>query len=233
MDVHPVVSQGEWLEARKRLLLEEKELTRRRDELSRRRRELPWLRVDKPYTFASDAGEESLAQLFAGRSQLIVYHFMLGPDWTEGCKGCSFWADNFERNTVHLAARDATLIAVSRAPFSLIESFRRRMGWTFKWVSSLGSDFNFDYGVSFAPGSGGAVYNYAPSDATDERPGISVFLKDPAGSVFHTYSCYARGLEMMNAAYAYLDLLPKGRDEAGLPHPMTWLRHRDRYGESR
>jgi len=233
MDSHNIVSREQWLDARTRLLAREKEFTRARDRLSQERRELPWVRVDKTYMFDGPQGKESLADLFAGRSQLVVYHFMFAPDWEAGCKSCSFWADNFERNVVHLAHRDVTLIAVSRAPMSKLESFKRRMGWTFKWVSSADGDFNFDYHVSFTPDSlagGEASYNYAPrTTSLTELPGISVFYKDADGSIFHTYSCYARGLDMMNAAYHYLDLVPKGRDEADLGHPMAWLRHRDSY----
>ena len=231
---HDVVSHEAWLAARKALLLEEKEFTRLRDQLSQRRRDLPWVRVDKQYVFEGPDGKESLAELFGGRSQLVVYHFMFGPDWEAPCKSCSFWADNFERNVVHLAHRDVTLIAVSRAPLQRLEAFKRRMGWTFKWVSSAGGDFNYDYQVSFTAddlAKGEAYYNYAMQKNTvSELPGISVFYKDAGGTVFHTYSCYARGLDMMNAAYHYLDLVPKGRDEADQrPYPMAWLRYRDSY----
>jgi predicted dithiol-disulfide oxidoreductase (DUF899 family) len=232
MDNHRIVSQEEWLAARKDLLREEKEFTRSRDRLSQRRRDLPWVRVDKHYAFEGPKGKETLPQLFDGRSQLLVYHFMFGPDWEAPCKSCSFWADNFERNVVHLAHRDVTLIAVSRAPLERIEAFKRRMGWTFKWVSSAGSDFNHDYQVSFTPdevAKGEGYYNYAMRKNTmTELPGISVFCKGADGAVFHTYSCYARGLDMMNAAYHYLDLVPKGRDETG-PHAMAWVRYRDSY----
>jgi predicted dithiol-disulfide oxidoreductase (DUF899 family) len=231
---HDVVSHEAWLAARKALLLEEKEFTRLRDQLSQRRRDLPWVRVDKQYVFEGPDGKESLAELFGGRSQLVVYHFMFGPDWEAPCKSCSFWADNFERNVVHLAHRDVTLIAVSSAPLQRLEAFKRRMGWTFKWVSSAGGDFNYDYQVSFTAddlAKGEAYYNYAMQKNTvSELPGISVFYKDAGGTVFHTYSCYARGLDMMNAAYHYLDLVPKGRDEADQrPYPMAWLRYRDSY----
>jgi predicted dithiol-disulfide oxidoreductase (DUF899 family) len=232
MDSHKIVSREQWLDARTRLLAREKEFTRARDRLSQERRELPWVRVDKTYVFDGPQGRESLGDLFAGRSQLIVYHFMFAPDWDAGCKSCSFWADNFERNVVHLAHRDVTLVAVSRAPLSKLEAFKRRLGWTFKWVSSAGTDFNFDYHVSFTPealAGGEASYNYAPrTTALTELPGISVFYKDAGGTIFHTYSCYARGLDMMNAAYHYLDLVPKGRDERG-PHAMAWVRLRDSY----
>jgi predicted dithiol-disulfide oxidoreductase (DUF899 family) len=233
METHKAVSREQWIEARTRLLAKEKELTRLCDELSRERRELPWVRVTKPYVFDAPNGQETLADLFEGRSQLIVYHFMFGPDWKDGCKSCSFWADNFERNVVHLKQRDVTLIAVSRAPLEKLEAFKARMGWTFKWVSSTGNDFNFDYHVSFKPdelGQGPRYYNYAwAKSSMAELPGISVFYRDADGTIFHTYSCYARGLDMMNAAYHYLDLVPKGRDETG-DHKMAWVRYRDSYG---
>ncbi|HKA71725.1 MAG TPA: DUF899 domain-containing protein [Xanthobacteraceae bacterium] len=230
MQQHKVVSPEQWVEARQELLAKEKEFTRLRDRLSQERRDLPWVRVTGRYVFDGPDGEETLADLFAGSSQLVVYHFMFAPDWDAGCKSCSFWADNFERNVVHLKQRDVTMIAVSRAPLAKLEAFRKRMGWTFKWVSSARNDFNFDYHVSFTPESrAGATYNYAPkTSAMAELPGISVFYRDAAGDIFHTYSCYARGLDMMNAAYHYLDLVPKGRDESG-DHKMAWVRYRDSY----
>jgi len=235
MEAHKVVSQEQWIAARKEFLREEKEFTHLRDKLSQKRRELPWVRVDKPYMFDGPDGKETLPQLFAGRSQLVVYHFMYGPESETPCKSCSFWADNFERNVVHLAHRDVTMIAVSRAPLARLEAFKRRMGWTFKWVSSGGSDFNFDYQASFRPEDltkGEGYYNFAKQkNSMAELPGISVFYKDAGGTVFHTYSCYSRGLDMMNAAYHYLDLVPKGRDEASLPHSMAWVRYRDSYGD--
>jgi predicted dithiol-disulfide oxidoreductase (DUF899 family) len=230
----PVVSRDEWIAARKRFLIKEKKFTKLRDELSRERRDLPWVRVEKGYTFEGPDGRETLPQLFAGRSQLVVYHFMFDPAWEAGCKSCSFWADSFERNVVHLNQRDVTLVAVSSAPLAKLEAFRERMGWTFKWVSCAGGDFNRDYHVSFAPeqlAGGEAEYNYEPrTGAMPELPGLSVFFQGPAGAVFHTYSCYARGLDAINAAYQILDLVPKGRDEAGLPYTMAWVRHRDSYG---
>jgi predicted dithiol-disulfide oxidoreductase (DUF899 family) len=233
MGNHKIVSREEWIEARKRLLSKEKEFTRLRDQLSEQRRDLPWVRVDKAYVFDGPDGKETLPQLFDGRSQLVVYHFMFAPEWETPCKSCSFWADNFERNVVHLAQRDVTLIAVSRAPLGKLDAFKQRMGWTFKWVSSGGGDFNDDYQVSPAPAQlakGETYYNYAPmKTAMTDLPGISVFYQDPGGAVFHTYSCYARGLDMMNVAYQYLDLVPKGRDETG-PHAMAWVRYRDSYG---
>ena len=233
METHRVVSGDEWIAARRALLAKEKAFTRLREELARERRELPWERVDKSYVFHGPKGAETLAELFDRRRQLIVYHFMFDPSWEAGCKSCSFWADNFDRNVVHLAHRDVTLVAVSRAPFPRLEAFRKRMGWGFKWVSSFGTDFNHDFHVSFTPEeqtSGTTYYNFEPQAFSgSERPGISVLFQDSGGSVFHTYSCYARGLDMMNAAYHYLDLVPKGRDEAGLPYPQDWVRHHDSY----
>jgi predicted dithiol-disulfide oxidoreductase (DUF899 family) len=236
MEHHQVVTPEQWEEARKRLLAKEKHFTRLREELSQARRDLPWVRVTKEYRFDGPAGKETLAQLFDGRSQLVVYHFMFDPGWEEGCKSCSFWADNLERNVVHLEARDVTLVAISRAPLAKIEAFRKRLGWTFKWVSSANTDFNFDYHVSFTPealAKGETYYNYAWSKSSmSERPGISVFHRDKSGAIFHTYSCYARGLDMMNTAYQFLDLVPMGRNEANDPHPQAWVRLRDRYGAS-
>ncbi len=233
IDNHPVVSRDARIEARKRLLAKEKEFNRPRDELSAERRALPWEPVNRRYVFEGPNGSETLADLFAGRSQLIVYHFMLGPGWEEGCRGCSFWADNFNGIDIHLAHRDVTLIAISSAPIDRISAFKRRMGWSFKWVSSAGSDFNRDYHVTFTPeevAKGDVLYNYAWTSTSDtERPGISVFYQAADGTIYHTYSTYARGLDMMNGAYHFLDLAPKGRDEAGLSHPMTWLRLHDRY----
>lgn len=235
LENHRVVSREAWIEARKDLLAKEKALTRLRDELSAARRALPRVRVEKNYVFDKPDGRASLAALFAGRSQLVVFHLMFDPAWAEPCKSCSFWADSFERNVVHLAARDVTLIAVSRAPLEKLEAFKQRMGWTFTWVSSGGNSFNRDYQVSATAedaAHGEIYYNYVRQQtAYGERPGISVFYQDPAGTVFHTYSCYARGLDMMNAAYHYLDLTPKGRDEDGLPFSMSWVRLRDRYSD--
>jgi predicted dithiol-disulfide oxidoreductase (DUF899 family) len=232
MQNHKIVSHEDWLTARRGLLADEKEFTRLRDHLSQQRRDLPWERVDKDYVFDGPAGRETLAQLFGERHQLAVYHFMLGPGWKEGCKSCSYWADNFNGIDVHLRQRDVSFLAISRAPLPEIEAFKKRMEWTFKWVSSFGSDFNFDYHVSFRPeqsASEEAVYNYAPRKTTiEELPGISVFYKDHDGTIFHTYSCYARGLDMLNGAYHWLDLVPKGRDEIG-PHRMTWVRLHDEY----
>jgi predicted dithiol-disulfide oxidoreductase (DUF899 family) len=231
MEQHRVVSREEWIAARKQLLAKEKDFTRLRDRLSAERRSLPWVRVENGYVFDTLHGRRTLPDLFDGRSQLVVYHFMFDPAWETPCKSCSFWADNFERNVVHLANRDVTLIAASRASLAKLEAFKKRMDWTFTWVSSGGNDFNFYYGVSFRPDDAGqATYNYAPKSSNmTELPGISVFYKDAGGAVFHTYSAYARGLDMMNAAYHYLDLVPKGRDEAGA-HPQAWVRYRDSYG---
>jgi predicted dithiol-disulfide oxidoreductase (DUF899 family) len=232
--VSKVVPQAEWLAARKELLRKEKEFTRLRDELSRQRRELPWEKVEKQYTFEAPEGKQTLGDLFGGKSQLIVYHFMLGPDWKEGCPSCSFLADHFNPSVVHLAARDVQFVAVSRAPLPQIEAFKKRMGWSFKWVSSYGSDFNYDYQVSATKDEveGEAYYNYTLQKfPSEERPGASVFYKDAASDIFHTYSTYARGLDILVGAYNWLDLAPKGRDEEGFAHTMAWVRHHDKYEE--
>jgi len=229
-----VVSHVEWLAARKELLVKEKELTRLRDELSRQRRTLPWERVEKRYVFDSTTGKVTLVDLFDGRSQLIVYHFMFAPGWEEGCPSCSYVADHFDGTLLHLANRDTTLVVVSRAPLSEIEPFKTRMGWHFRWVSSFASEFNFDYHVSFTPEdlSGGEVYyNYAMGDPGEEGPGFSVFAKDAAGEIFHTYSSYGRGVDLLIGTYNLLDLVPKGRGEGGLDFTMSWVRHHDRYPE--
>jgi predicted dithiol-disulfide oxidoreductase (DUF899 family) len=235
MQAPKIVSREEWLEARRRLLAKEKDLTRARDEVARNRQELPWVRIEKRYEFEGADGKESLGDLFAGRSQLLIYHFMLGPGWDEGCPSCSFWADGYDGMVVHLGNRDVTFVVVSRGPIAAIEAYRKRMGWCFKWVSSFGSDFNYDFHVSFTPeemAKGEMEYNFAKTKfPSEEAPGISVFHRDPDGAVFHTYSCYARGLDPMNAAYQHLDLVPKGRDEDGLPYPMAWVRRHDRYGD--
>src|SRR5262245_49946332 len=231
MEKHKVVSRDEWIASRKELLREEKEFTRLRDRLSQKRRDLPWERVDKPYVFEGPNGKETLPQLFDGRSQLVVYHFMYGLESETPCKSCSFWADNFERNVVHLAHRDVTMIAVSRAPLSRLEAFKRRMGWSFKWVSSGGSDFNFDYHVSFTPeeiAAGEVFYNFkVQAPKAREREGHSIFYKDERGTVYHTYSCYDRGNDKLNVHYHYLDLVPKGRDEGG--RGPYWVRRHDEY----
>lgn len=233
MPTHRIVSREEWLEARKAHLAREKAFTRQRDELSRERRALPWVRVEKDYVFQGPNGPESLGDLFDGRGQLLVQHFMYGPDWEEGCPSCSFWADGFDGFIVHLAQRDVTMVAVSRAPLDKLDAYKRRMGWRFKWVSSLGSDFNRDFQVLFSPeemASGEMTYNYETRGfPADEAPGVSVFARNEAGEIFHTYSCYARGLDMLNGAYHYLDLVPKGRDEDDLPYGMAWVRRHDQY----
>jgi predicted dithiol-disulfide oxidoreductase (DUF899 family) len=234
MTTPTIVTQEEWLRARKDLLTKEKELTRQHDELATLRRELPWVRVEKNYAFQGPSGEQTLSELFHGHSQLIVYHFMLGPGWKEGCPSCSFLADHLDGALVHLAARDVAFTAVSRAPYPEITPFKQRMGWQFVWVSSQGSEFNRDFQVSFSKeevANGELVYNYGASIfRSEEAPGISVFAKDAKGSVFHTYSTYGRGPESTMAAYQLLDMVPKGRNEAGLPWPMAWVRHHDKYG---
>lgn len=234
MQNHKVVSREEWLVARQQHLAKEKEFTHLRDQLNQERRDLPWVKVDKPYIFDGPNGKESLAEVFVGRSQLLVYHFMFGPEWSEGCKSCSFWADNFNGIIVHLNQRDATMVAISRAPLEKLLAFQKRMGWTFKWLSSYGSDFNSDFQVSFTKddlAKGPTYYNYRvrETQAEGEAPGLSVFYRDASGAIFHTYSCYGRGLDMLNAAYHHLDVLPKGRDEAGLSYPQEWVKHHDRY----
>src|SRR5277367_5790824 len=233
---HPkVVPPAEWLAARKEFLAKEKEFSRLRDELSRQRRELPWEKVEKAYVFDGPNGKQSLASLFGKRSQLIVYHFMLGPGWKEGCQSCSFLADHFDGAAIHLPQRDVSLAVISRAPIHEIEAFRKRMGWHFPWVSSFGSDFNFDYHVSFTKeelAEGKVHYNYdSVQFPSEEAPGASVFYKDSAGEIFHTYSAYARGLDILLGAYNFLDLTPKGRDEDGLAFTMAWVRHHDRYSD--
>jgi predicted dithiol-disulfide oxidoreductase (DUF899 family) len=235
MQPHKLVSRDEWVAARKAHLAKEKEFTRARDELSRQRRDLPWVKVDKAYVFDGPDGKETLADLFDGRTQLVVYHFMFGPGWEQGCPSCSFVADHFDGALVHLAHRDVTLLAVSRAPLREIEKFKKRMGWRFKWVSSHGNDFNRDYHVSFTKdvlASEKVFYNYEMEKfPSEEAPGASVFYKDANGDIFHTYSTYARGLDILVGTYNYLDLVPKGRDEAGLPWTMAWIRHHDRYAD--
>lgn len=230
-----IVSPKEWVAARIELLKKEKEFTRLRDEISLRRRELPWEKVEKRYAFDGPKGKETLADLFGGRSQLIVYHFMLGPGWAEGCPSCSFISDHIDGSVVHLAARDVRLAVVSRAPLAEIEAFKKRMGWRFHWVSSHGTDFNFDYQVSMSQeerGKGEVYYNYAMQNfPSEERPGTSVFYKDAAGNIYHTYSSYGRGLDILIGAYNWLDITPKGRDEVGLKHTMAWVRHHDKYDE--
>ena len=234
MNPHTIVSHDEWIAARKAYLVEEKAFSRARDALARKRRELPWERVDKRYVFDGPNSKETLADLFGGKSQLIVYHFMLGPGWEAGCPSCSYLADHFDGCVVHLAQRDVSFVVVSRAPLAEIEKFKKRMGWRFKWVSSFGSDFDADYQVSVTPeekAGGKVMYNYEFIDKfpSEERPGCSVFYKDAAGAVFHTYSTYGRGLDILLGTYNFLDLAPKGRDEEGLAWSMAWVRHHDRY----
>jgi predicted dithiol-disulfide oxidoreductase (DUF899 family) len=234
---HQVVSREDWLAARRRLLAKEKELTRLRDRLSAARRALPWVKVEKAYVFDGPDGKETLADLFDGRSQLLVYHFMFAPGWEQGCPSCSFLSDHIDGANWHLPQRDVTLLAVSRAPLAEIEAFKERMGWRFKWVSSYDNDFNRDYNVSFTPdemAQGEVYYNYAMGAfPSEEAPGLSAFYKDPGGAVFHTYSAYARGLDLLVGAYNYLDLAPKGRDEAALEWTMAWVRHHDRYEDDK
>ena len=230
-----VVSQAEWLAARKELLAKEKNFTRQRDALSAQRRELPWVKVDKEYVFDTSGGKQTLSDLFDGRCQLIVYHFMFGPEWEEGCPSCSLVSDHMDGAVVHLAQRDVTLAVVSRAPVAKIEAFKKRMGWRFQWVSSYRNDFNWDYHVSFTKeemAQGKMYYNYEVGEfPRDEAPGTSVFYSDSSGEIFHTYSTYARGGDLMIGAYNYLDLTPKGRDEDGLVFSMAWVRHHDRYAD--
>jgi predicted dithiol-disulfide oxidoreductase (DUF899 family) len=231
-----IVTRDEWLIERKQHLAREKELTRLRDDVSRQRRALPWVKIDKSYVFEGPNGSESLSDMFEGRNQLIVYHFMFGPDWSEGCPSCSFLSDHFDPTLIHLAHRDTTLRVVSRALIDRLEAFRKRMGWPFQWVSSLANDFNFDFDVSFPPErivDGKMTYNYTSFDAAagmpEEAHGISVFAKDDDGAIYHTYSSYARGADLLLGTYNFLDLVPKGRDEDSFPFPMTWMRHHDRY----
>ncbi len=229
---HKVVSEKQWLAARKALLAKEKKFTRLRDQLNQQRRNLPWVKVDKEYVFEGPKGKETLSQLFDGTNQLIVYHFMFGPGWNEGCPHCSFWADHFDGPSLHLKQRDTTLVAISRAPLKELHRFKKRMGWKFKWVSSFNNDFNFDYHVSFTPEeirSGTLFYNYGKLEMDiDEREGVSAFYKDPKGDVFHTYSSYARGIDMLNTTYHFLDLTAKGRNEDPA-HTQDWVRYHDKY----
>jgi predicted dithiol-disulfide oxidoreductase (DUF899 family) len=226
------VTREEWLAVRLDLLKQEKALTRQRDEVSRARRALPRVKIEKDYVFQTEKGDETLGDLFAGRSQLVLYHFMFGPDWEEGCKSCSLIADGFDGPDIHLAQRNVTFLAASRAPLPKLMSFRDRMGWKFRWVSSLQSDFNWDFQVAFSEEEvGGEVYyNYKSGKfPMTEAPGLSVFAKDPDGTIYHTYSCFGRGLDALIGTYQYLDLVPKGRDEQNLPFSMGWVRHHDKY----
>ncbi len=231
---HKIVSHQEWIAARKELLKKEKEVTRLRDQVTRERQKLPWVKVEKNYVFDSPNGKVTLADLFAGRSQLVIYHFMFGPDWQEGCPSCSFVSDHFDGTLPHLAARDITFTAISRAPLAKIEPFKKRMGWRFHWVSSHGTDFNTDFHVSFTEqelATGQVNYNYTMQEfPSSEAPGLSVFAKDATGQVFHTYSSYGRGVEEPMTTYRILDMVPKGRDEDQLSFSMEWVRYHDRYG---
>jgi predicted dithiol-disulfide oxidoreductase (DUF899 family) len=234
MSTHQIVSREQWIEARRAHLAKEKQLTRERDQLARERRELPWVKVEKNYVFDSPRGKLTLADLFQGRSQLLIYHFMFGPDWKEGCPSCSFVSDHLDGAVPHLAARDVTLTMVSRAPLPKIEAFKKRMGWHFPWVSSFGSDFNYDYHVTFTPehkAKGKVDYNYTMQEfPSEEAPGASVFYRDAAsGEILHTYSTYGRGLDPLVGTYTLLDMVPKGRDEDHLGFSMEWVRHHDRY----
>ncbi len=233
MEASKIVSHEEWVTARKSFLEKEKEFTRARDALARELRTLPWERVEKSYVFDGPDGKESLSDLFDGRSQLIVYHFMYGPDWDEGCKSCSYITDHFNPAIVHLNHRDVSMVAISRAPFPILAAFRRRMGWTMKWLSSFENDFNRDFHVSFTQEEidrGDAYYNYEPGGfSSTEGPGVSVFYRDSGGDIFHTYSAYQRGLDRFITAYHYLDIVPKGRDEDDFQYTMDWLRLHDAY----
>jgi predicted dithiol-disulfide oxidoreductase (DUF899 family) len=230
---HNVVSQSEWLKARKDLLAKEKEFTKTRDALSAARRNLPWTLIEKNYVFDGPNGKETLSDLFGGKSQLMIYHFMLGPGWVQGCPSCSFLADHFDGAAIHLAQRDVSLVVVSRAPLAEIEAYKKRMGWKFSWVSSFGNDFNRDFHVSFTPeekACGKVEYNYELTEfPSEEAPGLSAFIKGEGGNVLHTYSSYARGLDMLVGTYNFLDMAPKGRDEDALPWTMAWVRRHDEY----
>ena len=236
---HPVVSHEEWLRARIALLEQEKELSRSRDEVARQRRALPWERVDKNYLFDTADGKQTLADLFEGRRQLVVYHFMFAPEAKEGCPHCSFWADSFDALALHgehLHQRDTTFVAISRAPIEKLVAFKQRLGWSFKWVSSDETDFNYDFGVSFRPDERKAkrgFYNYRAGESNDDREGASAFYKDETGAIFHTYSTYARGIDLLNITYNVLDLTAKGRDEGHLGDTQAWVRHHDRYSGAR
>ncbi|CAG4901653.1 DUF899 domain-containing protein [Paraburkholderia saeva] len=231
MEPHRIVSREEWIAAQRAHLAHEKACTRARDELNRQRLALPWVKVDKTYTFDTQQGSQTLAELFDGRSQLLVYHFMFGPDWEEGCPGCSFGMDHTDGALQHLEHHDVSFVAVSRAPLAKLEAFRKRMGWKFRWVSSAQSDFNYDYNVSYTDEqmkAGKVFYNFDVQDfECDEMHGLSAFYKDENGTVYHTFSRYARGGEPMIGTYAFLDVAPKGRNETN--NMMDWMRHHDRY----
>lgn len=230
MTTHRIVTQQEWLDASKALMAKEKAFTQAREELARERRALPWVRVDKPYEFDAVEGRVTLGDLFAGHSQLIVQHFMFGPDWNEGCPSCSYWSDNFNGIDKHLAARDTAFVLVSRGPLDRLQAYRKRMGWTFRWVSSAPSDFNKDFAVSFEPGEQGLAYNFGTiKPPGQEMPGVSAFRRDGGGAIYRTYSTYSRGIDALNGTYQLLDITSKGRDEADLPWPMAWVRRHDKY----
>lgn len=229
MTTHPVVSHEEWIKASQALLAKEKAFTQHREAMARERRALPWEKVEKEYVFEAPEGRVTLADLFAGRGQLIVQHFMFAPDWNEGCPGCSYWSDNFNGIDGHLAARDTSFVVVSRGPIDRLEAYRKRMGWTFRWVSSAGNDFNFDYGVSFVPDETAPAYNFGTMKPHgEENPGVSAFRRED-GAIYRTYSTYARGLDLLNGTYHLLDITSKGRDEAELPWPMAWVKRHDTY----
>jgi predicted dithiol-disulfide oxidoreductase (DUF899 family) len=237
MTTHTIASPEQWLEARQALLAEEKKLTQMSDELARKRRQLPWVKVDKNYVFDAPQGKVTLADLFRGKRQLIVYHFMFGPDWKEGCPSCSLVSDSMNGSVPHLAARDASLVMISRAPINKLEAFKKRMGWSFPWVSSFGNDFNHDFGVYFTPeerAKGEVYYNYTMQPfPSDEAPGLSVFFKDSdTGEIYHTFSTFGRGLDKLVGTYTLLDMVPKGRDENSLPFSMSWVRYHDKYETS-
>jgi len=223
-----IVSEAQWNQARKDLLEREKALNKLRDEIAAERRNLPWHQVKEDYLFSGPEGSLRLSELFGSNSQLIVYHFMYGPDWQEGCKSCSFWADQYDGISRHIAARDVSLAVVSRAPWQNFQAFKQRMNWGFTWLSSAGNTFNSDYHISF-PNQQTGYYNYTQTTVMEELPGLSVFFKDDKGKLFHTYSTYARGLDPLNATYQMLDLVPKGRDETDLAYGMAWVKHHDDY----
>ncbi|HZQ00542.1 MAG TPA: thioredoxin family protein [Reyranella sp.] len=236
MQTHKIVSRDEWIAARRDLLAKEKALLHAKDKLRQETRELPWVKVEKNYMFEGADGRQSLADMFAGRSQLIVKHFMMAPGWKEGCLGCSFGADQVDGSVIHLVNHDVMFVAVSRAPYPEIAAYHKRMGWKFKWVSSHGSDFNFDYHVSFSEADkarGKVFYNYETMDyGIDEMPGYSVFYKDEAGAIFHTYSAFARGTEMLGGVYGFLDVTPKGRNEPPGGNLTDWVRRHDEYDQT-
>ena len=236
MTSQPIVSREEWLKARLELLKKEKEHSKIRDEITRARQNLPWVKIEKDYIFEGPNKKFYLKDLFEDKSQLIIYHFMFEKDWEEGCKSCSFLADHYEPAIVHLANRDVAMITISKAPLEMLESFKKRMKWNFNWLSSENSDFNEDFHVSFTDEElkqGKGHYNFEETKlfGTKEAPGISVFVRDENGQIYHTYSAYARGLENFITAYHLLDIVPKGRNEGGFSYGMEWLRHKDRYGE--